>query len=332
MHPEHACRPGSPIAPGILEQAADWLLRLQAAPGDAAIASACRQWQQAHPEHAQAWTRVEQLRGLLSQIPPELAMPLLDRPADGRRRQALKRIAAIAALAAPAGWAGHAIWDTTQPGNIERTATGERRRLELPDGGRLDLATGTSVRIVYGDNLRLLKLHHGQVAIETARDTRHPMRPFIVATAQARLQALGTRFEVRSDSAGSNRVAVLEGAVQVKPTNRPHAERIIDAGQSARFDADGIDAPIGIDESALAWREGMIAADAMPLGDLLAELARYRRGVLRCEPEAARLRVSGAFPLDDTDRSLRMLAADLPIEIRRHAGGLWTLVGLRGKG
>lgn len=330
MHPETSREPGvALIAPGILEQAADWLLRLQAAPGDAATLSACRQWQHAHPQHAQAWARVEQLRGLLGQIPPELALPVLDRAPDPRRRQALKRIAAIAALAAPAGWASHAIWNAAQPGSIERTATGERRRLSLPDGGRLDLATDTAVRIVYGDSLRLLKLQHGQIAIETARDTRQPARPFLVATAHGQLQALGTQFDVRSDAADGSRVAVLEGAVQVMPANRPQAGLVIGAGQSVRFDADGTEAPVAIDESALAWRDGMLAADAMPLGELLGELGRYRRGLLRCEPEAAALRVSGAFPLDDTDRSLRMLATDLPIEVRRHAGGLWTVVAMR---
>jgi transmembrane sensor len=51
----------------------------------------------------------------------------------------------------------------------------------------------------------------------------------------------------------------------------------------------------------------------MPLGEWVAELGRYRRGVLRCDPAVAGLRVSGAFPLDDTDRALQLLADTFPV-------------------
>ena len=44
-------------------------------------------------------------------------------------------------------------------------------------------------------------------------------------------------------------------------------------------------------------------ADRMPLAEVLAELARYRRGLLRCDPQLARLAVSGAYPLLDLRRT-----------------------------
>jgi len=45
----------------------------------------------------------------------------------------------------------------------------------------------------------------------------------------------------------------------------------------------------------------VLYADDMELGAFIAELARYRPGVLRCAPEVAGLRISGAFQLADTD-------------------------------
>lgn len=48
----------------------------------------------------------------------------------------------------------------------------------------------------------------------------------------------------------------------------------------------------------------MLMADRMPLAEVLAELARYRRGLLRCDPQLARLAVSGAYPLLDLRRTL----------------------------
>jgi transmembrane sensor len=46
-------------------------------------------------------------------------------------------------------------------------------------------------------------------------------------------------------------------------------------------------------------------------------LARYRRGYLACDPDVADLRVMGAFPLTDTDKSLAMLARVFPVRIHR---------------
>jgi len=84
------------------------------------------------------------------------------------------------------------------------------------------------------------------------------------------------------------------------------------------------------DPAQAAWVGGMLAADRMPLGELLGELARYRSGRLRCDPEVAALAVSGAFPLDDIERSLAMLEAIYPLAVRRGAGGWWITVGPRG--
>jgi len=57
-------------------------------------------------------------------------------------------------------------------------------------------------------------------------------------------------------------------------------------------------------------------------------LARYRRGVLRCDPAVADLRVSGAFPLADIDGSLRLLEKTLPVRIS-HVTPFWTTVAPR---
>ena len=54
----------------------------------------------------------------------------------------------------------------------------------------------------------------------------------------------------------------------------------------------------------------------MALADLLAALRVYRPGLLLWDDAIAGLRVSGVFPLDDTDRVLQALAQALPIQIR----------------
>ncbi|MGH8485657.1 MAG: iron dicitrate transport regulator FecR, partial [Pseudomonas sp.] len=56
-----------------------------------------------------------------------------------------------------------------------------------------------------------------------------------------------------------------------------------------------------------------------PLADVLADLSRYRSGVLRCDPRIAGLKVSGAFPIDDTDRALAALESGLSLRITRYS-------------
>jgi transmembrane sensor len=49
-------------------------------------------------------------------------------------------------------------------------------------------------------------------------------------------------------------------------------------------------------------------------------LRPYRRGIIRITPAAARLRVLGAFPLDDTSRALESLRQTLPIDVSSLGG------------
>jgi transmembrane sensor len=62
----------------------------------------------------------------------------------------------------------------------------------------------------------------------------------------------------------------------------------------------------------------MLVVDNARLGDLVHELGRYRRGHLGVAPEVADLRITGSFPLHDTDKALSALLPTLPVQIERH--------------
>ena len=74
---------------------------------------------------------------------------------------------------------------------------------------------------------------------------------------------------------------------------------------------------------------GTLLAKDMPLGEVIAELARYRPGVLRCDPAVAGMPVSGALSLTDTDAALDLLARSLPLRIERRTR-YWVSFGPRG--
>ncbi|MNT77877.1 fec operon regulator FecR [compost metagenome] len=72
----------------------------------------------------------------------------------------------------------------------------------------------------------------------------------------------------------------------------------------------------------------MLVVHDEPLGAVVDALRPYRRGFIRITPAAARLRVLGAFPLDDTDRTLESLRQTLPIEVSA-PGGWMVNIDLR---
>jgi transmembrane sensor len=296
----------------ILDEAAEWLMRLNAGMSDAEHA-ALDHWRGRSPEHARAWARAETLLGKLGKLPPEIALPALDRPASPERRVALGRLAAVLA-ALPVGWAAWSAAENAGWVADYRTAVGERREIRLADGSRVTLNTQTAMDVRFDDTQRLILLRHGQILIDTEPDTAIPARPFLVQTAEGSLQALGTRFDVRRESEGRTRVAVQQGAVRLMP--RAGSSLVLQAGEQAVMSSATVTERREIDPAATVWTQGMLVADGMRLADFAAELARYRSGYLRVEPALAELRISGAYPTDAPERVLAMLASTYPLEAR----------------
>ena len=118
-------------------------------------------------------------------------------------------------------------------------------------------------------------------------------------------------------------LGVIEGQVEIRPA---HASRQrLSAGQQAGFDAQGIQPVRRLPSHADAWIRGVLHANNMPLGQFVRELARYRHGVLRCDPAVADLRISGVFRLDNTDHIIEALPATLPVQVSAVLG-LWVTI------
>ncbi|MFJ4376529.1 FecR domain-containing protein [Pseudomonas japonica] len=300
------------IDPLILGEAADWLVQLQSGSVTEEDHRAIQLWRQRSPQHALAWQRAEALLGDLRAVPGSLASDTFQRlRRDTRvgRRQALQRLG-LFLLAGPAIWTAYRELPWQQWSADQRTAIGEQKNLTLPDGTHMLLNTGTALNIVFDARERRIRLLEGEVLISTAKDAA---RSFIVETRHGTARALGTRFSVRVGEQRSQ-VAVTEGAVEMLPMQGGPG-LILKAGEQGAF-ARQSTAPVQpLDAAELSWEQGMMVARNMRLADLLSELGRYRPGVLRCHDEVAGLTVSGAFPLRDTDASLRLLQDTLPIRI-----------------
>lgn len=298
---------GDAIDAGIAGEAAEWLVRLYSGHFTEADRLACERWRQRSAEHDRAWRRAEAVLGKFGSLPQGLGRASVE--AAKSRRAVLRGLAGLIAVL-PAGWLA---WKTApwQAWVADyATDSGQRRRIELPDGSLLTLNTASAVDLAYDDSLRLLRLRRGEVLVRTSHAA--DPRPLVLRSAEGAVQALGTVFTVRQFDAHTQ-VAVLEGRVRISPDRGPAA--ILDAGACADFSATAVQPPWAPAHPPGAWVDGVLYADAWRLSDFVQELGRYRPGVLRCDPEVGGLRISGGFQLDDTDAVLLAVARTLPVKV-----------------
>lgn len=309
-----------PFSDAAADEASEWLTLLMSDEATDADRLRWQQWRSAHPGNELAWQQVENFTARLRGLHPAAAYMALSPAVAPERIPAPARRKAMRALfwLGTAGAAG-ALASRTQTWRQSvadlRTGTGEQRSVLLDDGTRITLNTASAVNVRFSAERRLLQLEAGEVMIATGH-AAGDSPPFFVDTAEGRIRALGTRFTVRQED-GRTRVAVLESAVEISPSSTGSAAaRTLRAGERTSFTSRDIDTPAAVNEQTWAWSLGQIIADNMRMGDFVSELGRYRPGILRCDPAVAGLRLSGVFPLGDTDRILGMLPSVLPVQVR----------------
>lgn len=235
-----------------------------------------QQWYEQDQDNQWAWQQVENLRNQLGGVPGDVASRALH---DTRltRRHVMKGLLLL--LGAGGGWQ---LWQSE---------------------------TGEGLRADY----RTVRLWYGEIAITTAKDAQQ--RPFRVLTRQGQLTALGTEFTVRQQD-NFTQLDVQQHAVEVLLASAPAQKRIVNAGESLQFSASEFGAVKPLDDESTSWTKGILSFSDKPLGEVIATLSRYRNGVLRCDPAVAGLRLSGTFPLKNTDAILNVIAQTLPVKIQ----------------
>lgn len=315
---------GMPLAPRVAEEASRWYVLFMSGMATDEDKRAWRDWCQADPDHERAWAHLARADARMRDLAGKPAYEALsmDRRQKGRRR-VLIAAAFMAGCIGPALWAADRNrWLRLSPDYA--TGVGERRDVTLADGSKITLNTDTAIDVRFEGGQRIVRLRRGEILVETGHAAAYAAMRFRVATPLGSVQALGTRFSARLD-ADSVRVALFEGAVRIMPDQAAGAGLVLDAGQTARQTAARVTATGPVAASDTAWLRGEIAADNMPLSQFLAELSRYRPGVISCDERAGRLRISGLFPLADTDRVLAALGRMLPVRISRHTS-YWVRV------
>ncbi|AMB87663.1 hypothetical protein AWM79_21175 [Pseudomonas agarici] len=310
--------PLPPVSQASLEQAAEWLLRLETAPecfDDFDL------WLHSQPEHFVAWARVNQAVVALAEQPAtgtghwpatspprSMASTTLPRPRYRLRRRRL--VAACASVCAVAlvlllnpGW--HSDYST---------GTGQTRLISLADGSQLTLAPQSAVDVNFAGPLRQVKLLRGEAFFEVVHDVT---RPFEVQHNDTAVRVLGTAFDVAQNEAGL-KVEVREGAVGVTHQGQPYrlspGQRLWIERRNGRVSQTQI-----ATQEIGGWIDGPQFFENASVAQVVEQLRRYQRGWIVLDENLAGQRVTGLYDLRDTQRALRALVAPLGGEISQYS-------------
>jgi transmembrane sensor len=303
------------IPPPIARRAVEWLMELQSGNTTDATRKALQQWLNQHPDHERAWRHIEAINQKLCRVgaASSVAHATLAQPSSARRRETIKALAVLL-------FAGGGAWMIRDEMLLrewladEQTGVGERRTIRLTDGTVVDLNTDSAISVHFGAAERRVRLINGEILVSTGKEGGLAVPPFLVETAHGELRPLGTRFMVRHQD-DACRVDVFEGAVMISPGDGLAPTRTLYANEGAHFTRSTIGESAPTNVANTAWTDGWLVVSGMSLSDFLSELGRHRPGRLSCDPAVAQLRVSGSYPLNDTDRILNILHNSLPIEI-----------------
>ncbi|MDR2272966.1 MAG: DUF4974 domain-containing protein [Sphingobacterium sp.] len=153
------------------------------------------------------------------------------------------------------------------------TPKGGEYKICLPDGTLVWMNADTKLefKTAFTENER-----HVRIQGEAYFEVKHWLdKPFVVETPWEKIRVLGTKFNVFAYRSDRSATSLTEGTVQIAASNNKERQVILRPGQQAlqinhqivvkNFDRDQV----------LAWKNGELTFDQVPLEEVTAALARW---------------------------------------------------------
>lgn len=198
-------------------------------------------------------------------------------------------------------------------------AIGTRTHVDLPDGSRVYLNSGSSLR--FSNQFTSKKQRHleleGEAYFDVAKDPKHP---FIVQAGPIEVKALGTEFNV--DAYNKDRaieVTLLEGKVAINPANKSDGKvlMMLDPNETANFNVkeNKISKTKTYElEKYVGWIDGKMVFIDDPIQDVTAKLENWYNVDIRLEdPKLNKYRFTGTFINESVDEILHTFSQTSPL-------------------
>jgi len=198
---------------------------------------------------------------------------------------------------------------------VQTTAVAQMVKHTLEDGTIVTANANSAMEIVFYRHQRLVKLSHGEVVFEVTKD---PQRPFVVATRQAKVTVLGTRFAVNQLSK-KVRISVDHGRVQVARADGSEPILILHDGEVAEIEHSA--APHKVNRNAadsFSFINGRIVFDRADMFEVAETLSRYRS-----QPVTAMFfgeqtpKVNAVLKIAELESFVKTLPQSVPVTLQR---------------
>jgi transmembrane sensor len=299
---------GSVLDPS-LSGAIEWMVLLRSGEAGAADHAAFEAWCARDPRHAEAVRQLSERLSPFHRLKENgVSSAVLGQAVSRASRRAALRSAFMFAGVSTTGLLAWQVGRSDFTAD-ERTGIAQRSESPLPMGGSIVLDARTALDIsTDASHQRIVTLRRGRMLADTSAGSA----ALQVRMCEGTLHANGARFVAQAMDERA-KVTVMGGQVTVAAASGARVQ--VAAGQQLLLDGDEPPALRPARGSEDQWTRGIMVMNDEPLGELVAELQNYRAGLLRIDGEAARIRVSGVFSLDDTDSTLRALASTQPVRI-----------------
>ncbi|GFM87716.1 peptide ABC transporter substrate-binding protein [Pseudomonas cichorii] len=314
----------------ITDAAAHWCMRLHADDCTDAERKVFNQWFNAHPQHAIEYEAMLEIWDISEQVTPANPAPVVElkpqapraTPYRNRFRRHYAAAATIAALAIPLagitgwnqGWLPNA-YDTYEAQDATRVVT-------MADGSRVELNLGTQLTYANYKDRRSVTLQKGEAFFEVSHDSTHP---FVVSAGQGSVKVTGTRFNVWMYQE-QVRVTLVDGSVQVSSDrSQPGTGYRLDPGMQASYKPGDFQPKVSdtlAGDTSLAWRNGKLIFNDMPLSQALPLINRYLpTPILLADNATGAIRLGGSYNTHDMSSLLASLPKVLPVFITQNQEG-----------
>lgn len=200
----------------------------------------------------------------------------------------------------------------------------------LPDGTMVSMHAGSQIKYstAFDSKIRKVELS-GEAYFEVAHDKT---KPFIVSSGDARVEVLGTQFNVNSHTAaGTMEVVLTTGKVSVYYKANPEENVLLNPGEKAVLlpEQKKISTSANTDANYMAWKTRVLIFDNETLAQVVNTLQNvYQIHVKLTDPALSECRVTASFNNQSVESVLQVIKETLDLQIKENG----KVIEVSGKG
>ena len=205
----------------------------------------------------------------------------------------------------------------SKPEIIVVTAQAATIEQVLPDGSVVSLHSGAQIKYPakFDSKIRKVELK-GEAYFEVAHDKT---KPFVVASGDARVEVLGTKFNINTTKAtGTMEVVLTSGKVSVFYKRSPQQNVLLLPGEKAVLlvDQKQISKSANSDPNYMAWKTRVLTFNDETLAQVVNTLQNvYQATITLKDPQLSECRVTASFSDQSLQSVLQVLKETLDLQV-----------------